>query len=264
MKFVFFGLLSISLSQIYGQKLEPRFGVEVAPYSMVFYPKQFENIATPNQYDQRLYTVETWDVNYSKLNFSIGLSIGFNVNWIEREKWRLAHRFSLGSGKFIGTTELTLRSHGDSLKTNLPYTTSEVSVGYQSSAQIQGCEYFLSTDLVLFRKFEKNWSLGVGVGFQQISRPRGMYTSSTGYFPTWYPRGSIATDCLSPTIHLQSEKNWAFLCLFINYSQAVYITKSKTYFGETNGKRYPEPSSLNEASRLPGRLMIGCRFNWGD
>jgi len=50
----------------------------------------------------------------------------------------------------------------------------------------------------------------------------------------------------------------------MTYSQAIYSTKSKTYFGETNGKRHSEPNSLNEASRLPGRLMLGCRFNWGD
>lgn len=264
MKFICSLLLILLINPTFGQKIGPRFGAEIAPYSMVFYPQQFENSSTPTSYDRRRYETEVYDVTYSKINFSLGLSLGFNVNWISREKWRLAHRFSLGIGKFSGTTDLTLKSHGDSLETNLPYTTSEVSAGYQSSALFEGYEYFLSTDLLLFRKFEKNWALGIGCGFQQVSRPGGGYKSSTGYFPTWYPRGSIATDCFSPTIHLQAEKNWSFLSVYLSYSQAVYITTSKTYFGKTTGKSSPEPSSLNEASRLPGRLMLGCRMNWGN
>lgn len=264
MKFNFLFLFILLFKATFGQKVGPRFGAEIASYSLVFYPQQFENISTPTSNDRRLYETEVYDITHSKINFSLGLSFGFTVNWINREKWRLAHRFSLGIGKFNGTTELTLKSHGDSLETNLPYTTSEVSAGYQSSALFEGNEYFLSTDLMLFRKFDSNWELGIGCGFQEISRPGGDYKSSTGYFPSWYPRGSIATDCFSPTIHLQTEKNWAFLSVFVNYSQAVYMTKSKTYIGETKGKNSPEPSSLNEASRLPGRFMLGCRLNWGN
>lgn len=104
----------------------------------MFYPQQFENISTPTGYEGRLFETEVYDITHSKINFSLGQSLGFNVNWINREKWRLAHRFSLGIGKFSGTTELTLKSHGDTLETNLPYTTSEVSAGYQSSALFEG------------------------------------------------------------------------------------------------------------------------------
>lgn len=264
MKITFLFLLILLFNPTFGQKIGPRFSVEIAPYSTIFYPKQFENISTPTSYDRRLYETEVYDVTYSKINFSLGLSLGFNVNWINRKKWRLAHRFSLGIGKFKGTTDITLKSHGDSLKTNLPYATSEVSVGYQSSALFEGNEYFLSTELMLFRKFKKKWGVGVGCGFQQISRPGIDYKSSTGYFPTDYTRGSIATDCFSPTIHFQAEKNWPFLSVFVYYSQAVYLTTSKTYLGKTAGKSNPEPSSLNEASRLPGRFMLGCQMNWGN
>lgn len=263
MKFNFLFLFILLFNTTFGQNVGPRFGAEITSYSLVFYPQQFDNISTPTGYEGRLFETEVYDIKHSKINFSLGQSLGFHANWVNREKWRLTHRFSLGIGKYSGTTELTLKSHSDSLKTNLPYTTTEVSVGYQSTALFEGNEYFLSTDLMLFRKFDSNWELGIGCGFQQILRPGGDYKSSTGYFPTDYTRSSIATDCFSPTIHVQAEKNWDLLSVFVSYSQAVYITKSKTYFGETTGKPTPEPSSLNEVSRLPGRLMLGCRINWG-
>lgn len=170
MKFHFLFLFILLFKATFGQKVGHRFGAEIASYSLVFYPQQFENISTPTSNDRRLYETEVYDITHSKINFSLGLSFGFTVNWINREKWRLAHRFSLGIGKFNGTTELTLKSHGDSLETNLPYTTSEVSAGYQSSALFEGYEYFLSTDLMLFRKFDSNWELGVAFSrFQDLA-----------------------------------------------------------------------------------------------
>ena len=170
MKFHFLFLFILLFKATFGQKVGHRFGAEIASYSLVFYPQQFENISTPTSNDRRLYETEVYDITHSKINFSLGLSFGFTVNWINREKWRLAHRFSLCIGKFNGTTELTLKSHGDSLETNLPYTTSEGSAGYQSSALFEGYEYFLSTDLMLFRKFDSNWELGVAFSrFQDLA-----------------------------------------------------------------------------------------------
>lgn len=259
--------LFICSNRLFAQKAGPRFGVAIAPYSAVFYPKKFTSIATPTNYEWRIYEDGVYDINYAKVNFSLRLYLGFNVNWINREKWRLAQCFSLGVGQYKATTNLTLTSHGDSVATNVPYATGAVPVGYQSKAHFEGSEYLLFTDLLLFRKLENNWEVGFGVGFQQFKRV--LYYSESisteGYVPTFLPRSaSIVTNCFNPTLILDVEKTWSYLSVFASYSQTIYILQSETYFVKTNGKQYPEPSSLNEASRLPGRLMVGCRFNWGN